>query len=101
MAVERTAIRGSRSITVAGAAPGLLFERTGFPFNADLAVVHTWADKKIARTLRAAWVKDKQVLGVRVPQAVALGFAWRCVGANLEGLNAAERVRFPTAILVR
>jgi len=35
-------------------------ERTGFPFNADLAVVHTLADKKIARTLRAAWVKDKQ-----------------------------------------
>jgi len=37
---------GSRSITVAGAAPALLIERTGFPFNADLAVVHTWADKK-------------------------------------------------------
>jgi hypothetical protein len=30
----------SRAITVAGAAPALLYERTGFPFSADLLVAH-------------------------------------------------------------
>jgi hypothetical protein len=30
----------------------LLIERTGFPFNADLAVAHTWADKKNRANLK-------------------------------------------------
>lgn len=41
----------------------MLFERTGFPFNADLAVVHTWADKKNARTLRPMLAKHKRTDG--------------------------------------
>ena len=60
VAVERAVILGSRSITVAGAAPALLFERTGFPFNADLAVVHTWADRKSREPYGLGWGKTSE-----------------------------------------
>ncbi|CEG53477.1 hypothetical protein PXNS11_290381 [Stutzerimonas xanthomarina] len=33
----------------------MLIERTGFPFNADLAVVHTWADKKTREPYGWCW----------------------------------------------
>jgi hypothetical protein len=38
----------------------LLFERTGFPFNADLEVAHTWADWKSREPYGLGWGKTSE-----------------------------------------
>jgi hypothetical protein len=46
VAFERTAISGIAVDYRCGGSAGIVrIERTGFPFNAHLAVAHTWADK--------------------------------------------------------
>ena len=57
VALERMAIvKIAVDYRCGGSAGMVRFERTGFPFNAHLAVAHTWAEN--ARTLRCGAAKD-------------------------------------------